>query len=296
MAMLVRPVLRARHPGARPTGPSRELDLKRTEAATLTRNQRRQRERHERAARTGREGSVAPWRQPMILITGAAFVFGLVLVVAINLSSPGQPKTPAGAALAAPSNDLQAGQADGAALGSASAPVQILIYSDYQCPICGRLARELLPRLIADFVAAGKVRIEDRAIAFLGSSEPDESLDAAAGAECAGAQNRYWQYHGLLFWNQAGENKGAFSRDRLAAMATASELDVPAWQACFNGSTVRTSVQDATSTALRAGINATPTIVINGQKIVGLPASYGDLAVYIRNLISAPRPAASPSG
>ena len=216
-------------------------------------------------------------------------------MLAANVAAPASTPIPSDAAFVQPSNAIPSGAADGASLGSPSAPVKIQIYSDFQCPICGRLARDYLPRLIADFVASGQVRLEDRAIAFLGSGDPDESLDAATAAECAVPQGRYWQFHDLLFWNQAGENRGAFNRDRLKSMAAAAGLDVPAWQACFDGPAVRGNIQQATSSALGAGINSTPTLIINGQKVVGLPRSYDDLAGYIRQQLTAPSPGPSTS-
>ena len=220
---------------------------------------------------------------------------GLAVVIAANLAAPAQPAVPSGAVVVQPSTAIPSVPVDGTSLGSPSAPVQIQIYSDFQCPICGRLAREYLPRLIADFVTTAQVRIEDRAIAFLGTGDPDESLDAATAAECAAPQGRYWQFHDLLFWNQAGENRGAFSRDRLKAIAVAAGLDIPTWQACFDGLTVRASIQQATSAALGAGINSTPTLVINGQKVVGLPRSYDDLATYLRQVVASAPPAGGSS-
>jgi protein-disulfide isomerase len=220
---------------------------------------------------------------------------GLGIIVTAVLSAPAPRAVPSGAAFAQPSNAIPSGAADGTSLGPRSAPVQMQIYSDFQCPICGRLAREYLPRLTADFVTTGQLRIEDRAVAFLGTGNPDESLDAATAAECAVPQNRYWQFHDLLFWNQAGENRGAFTRERLKAMAGAAGLDVPTWQACFDGAAERAGIEQATSAALAAGINATPTMLINGQKIVGLPKSYDDFAAFIRQQIAGQSPAASPS-
>jgi protein-disulfide isomerase len=219
---------------------------------------------------------------------------GLGVVLAANLGVPSRPAVPSGAAVVQPSYALPSVPANGTGIGSPSAPVQIQIYSDFQCPICGRLAREYLPRLISDFVTTGQVRIEDRAVAFLGTGNPDESVDAATAAECAAPQGRYWQLHDLLFWNQAGENGGAFNRERLKSIAASAGLDAESWQACFEGSAVRTNIQQATSTALSAGINSTPTLIINGQKVVGLPRSYDDLAAYIRQILGA-SPAPSPS-
>ena len=124
--------------------------------------------------------------------------------------------------------------ADGEAIGPADAPVVLEVYADYQCPWCGKFARETLPGLVRTYVAAGQLRIEERAIAFLGSGSDDESLDAAAAAACAAPAGKYWTFADYLVWNQSGENEGAFSRDRLAAIAERVGLEPDAFQACLD--------------------------------------------------------------
>jgi protein-disulfide isomerase len=176
---------------------------------------------------------------------------------------------------------------DGEAIGKAGAPVLLEVWSDFQCPVCGTFATTYLPRLVTDFVATGQIRIVDRSIDILGSGSPSESLDAAVGAVCAGRQGEYWAYHDYLFWNQAGENRGAFSRERLGAMATEIGLDRAAWDACFSGGTAADDVIARTASALGQGINSTPTFVVNGQATAGLPRSYDDLAALIRAALPA---------
>jgi protein-disulfide isomerase len=95
-------------------------------------------------------------------------------------------------------------------------------------------------------------------------------VEAAAGARCAADQGRYWPYQDWIFANQAGENEGAFAATRLAAIATAAGLDVGAWQACIATGSAQQAVRAETSQAVAAGVNATPTMSINGQSIVGL--------------------------
>jgi predicted DsbA family dithiol-disulfide isomerase len=140
---------------------------------------------------------------------------------------------------------------------------------------------------VTDFVATGQVRIVDKSIDILGEDNPNESLDAAVGAVCAARQGQHWQYHDYLFWNQSGENRGAFSRERLGAIATAIGLDRAAWETCFSSAAAADEVITRTASALGQGINSTPTFVVNGQTTVGLPPSYDDLAVLIRAALPA---------
>lgn len=172
---------------------------------------------------------------------------------------------------------------DGEAVGRADAPVIIEVYSDFQCPVCGRFAKEFIPRLVTEFVATGKLRLVSRDIDILGQS-PSESLAAAVGAACAGEQGRYWAFHDIVFWNQAGENRGAFAPERLAQMADHLALDRSAWDACVADPARAATVRATTASAAGLGINATPTLSINGQLVQGLPQSYDALASAITQL------------
>jgi protein-disulfide isomerase len=217
----------------------------------------------------------------MMVATLGALGFAAV-VIAIAVAS-GRPEPDASAALARPVAWLPDDFADGTTVGRADAPVTLEVVGDYQCPVCGRFAREYLPRLVAEFAVPGTLRIVDRPIAFLGTDEPDESLDAAVGAACAARQDRYWDFHDYLMWNQEGENRGAFAPARLAAMADAAGLETASWESCTAEGGVAASIRAATADAFAAGIDSTPTFVLNGQVITGL-VPYEQLAGAIRAL------------
>jgi protein-disulfide isomerase len=175
----------------------------------------------------------------------------------------------------------------GQALGRVDAPVRLDVWSDFQCPYCGQFARSYLPRLVSDFVAAGQLLIVPHDIDIVGRGPGNESVGAAVAASCAGDQNRYWQYHDVLFWNQDGENRGGFSGARLEAMADRLRLDRGAWDSCRADPT-RPNIVAATTSAARArGINSTPTLVLNGVSAPGLPRAYDDLAAAIRMALTA---------
>jgi protein-disulfide isomerase len=215
----------------------------------------------------------------MAIATLAALALGVALVaLAWRPAAP-----PAGGNLITPTTAYAPDLTDGTVLGSKSAPVVIELYADFQCPVCREFTTTQLPRLVAEYVVPGKVRFEAHDIAFLGRGTPDESLQLAVGAACAAEQDRYWPFHDLVFWNQGRENRGDHDAAFIASVAAAAEVDVTAWNACIARPDRSLAIQAATRAATGAGIQYTPTLVANGQRVVGLPV-YSKLAALIDRL------------
>ena len=209
----------------------------------------------------------------------------------IFLNQKPQP-TDTGGTLFAPPITYAAGQTDGETMGSADAPVTLEVYSDFQCPICARLVTEQYRTLKTMFVDTGVLRIVAHDIDILGIGDPNESLDLATGAACAAKQGLYWQYHDLIFWNHGSENVGFYDAAYLAAVANRAGVDRTAWDACMKDDAVRSAITTATAVAARAGINATPTLILNGgAPVAGLPTADALIAK-----IQALAPSPSPSG
>jgi protein-disulfide isomerase len=224
------------------------------------------------------------WRSPLVIVSAVAVVLmaGLIAVLLVTSDTPGTPTT---ISIVQPPDTGISQFADGEAVGPADAPVVLEVYADYQCPWCGKFARETLPGLVRTYVAAGQLRIEERAIAFLGTGSADESLDAAAAAACAVPAGKYWSFADYLAWNQSGENRGAFSRERLTAMAERVGLEPAAFQACLDDPQIRGAIQARTSQAFGAGIQSTPTFVINGEQVT--VNSFDELGPLIQSKIDA---------
>jgi protein-disulfide isomerase len=263
----------------------------------LTRADRRRLDRVERgrARPRHRAPSRTPaWRSPIALLSAAIVVGAVALIVVLNQKSPG---TASGSGLITPTTSYPAGLENGEVLGKANAPVTLEIYGDFQCPVCGVLARSYLPQLVAEFVTTGKVKIAPRDLNFRGGTGgQDESTNSAIAASCAADQGKYWEFHDMLFWNQAGENQGAFSNDKLQAMANEIGLNRSTWDACRDQASRATTVAATTSQALAAGINSTPTLLLNGKVAsVGLPRTYADLANLIRTALGASPASNAPS-
>jgi protein-disulfide isomerase len=201
------------------------------------------------------------------------------------------PKPPAAITeLRPPLTSYQQGLANGTTLGSATAPVVMELYADFQCPACKLFVTTQLKPLLDEFVVPGTLRIQAHDIAFLGAGSRDESLELAAGAACAANQGRYWQFHDYVFWNQGRENRGDHSEAFIRSVAAAAGVEPAAFEACLAGDEVRSGIRSATSGAMAAGISSTPTLIVNGQSMVGVP-QYAQLAELIRQQASA-----APSG
>ncbi|HEX8941467.1 MAG TPA: thioredoxin domain-containing protein [Candidatus Limnocylindrales bacterium] len=214
-------------------------------------------------------------------MTGGAVLVGLVIVV---LAATGV----IGKSVAVPTEVTQppyqtpTSLADGRSLGPAGAPVQMVVWSDFQCPVCAEFARTAEPKLISDFVAAGTLRITYRDFIVIDSQVQGghESRDAATAARCAGDQGKFWPFHDYLFANQYGENKGSFTRDKLLAIASAVGLDTASFTSCLDAGKAAAAVDAEAATGKAIPLDHTPTVMIAGKEVNW--SDYAALAAQIR--------------
>lgn len=184
----------------------------------------------------------------------ATFAIALAALAALVLLDPtGNTRAPAVGSSSRPS------------LGESSAAVVVREYADYQCPSCRAFAQNVAPALRQAYIDTGRIRFEFYDFAWIGP----ESRDAANAARCAGAQDRYWPYHDLLYQNQAGENAGAFARDRLKAFGRELGLDAARFDRCVDDAAFASAVEADLADARRQGFTGTPTLLIGDQRIVG---------------------------
>jgi protein-disulfide isomerase len=151
-------------------------------------------------------------------------------------------------------------------MGDPNAPVKIIEYADFQCPFCVQYWQETERQIVENYIATGKVFYEFRSYgAFIGP----ESAAAAEAAYCAGAQNKFWEYHDILFANWTGENVGDFSDENLRLYATALSLNQNAFDQCLKSGQYADRVRQDAANAQSDGVNGTPSFLINGKLIEG---------------------------
>jgi len=191
----------------------------------------------------------------------------LVVAVAAGIALQSARSHPQ-ASVAVPAHAL--GPNGGELLGRPSAPVLVEEYGDFQCPVCGQWERTVGPT-VRRLVDQGRIRFAYHPIAFIGP----ESLAAANAAEAAGDEGRFWAYHDLLFADQAPENSGALTTDRLLELGRQVGLTSPRFQQRVRDGTYDNWVRQATDQASQRGVNATPTVFVNGRQADGALTAQG---------------------
>jgi protein-disulfide isomerase len=157
------------------------------------------------------------------------------------------------------------------AVGQAAAPVKLEIYLDYMCPFCGRF--EKANSADSDrLVGAGRVRLELHPLAFLDEKSNGTKYSTRAANAIATVADRapasVLAFNAALFAQQPAEGTRGLSDEQIATLAI--EAGVP--QDVVNAFTDRTFVPwiiNSTDAALKAGVNSTPTVKINGTVFKG---------------------------
>lgn len=214
--------------------------------------------------RSPRLGGGQGANQWWVYLAGGAVALGLVgaiILVGVATRTGGEGGSP-GAPIVVPTQRPEVVARDGMTYGRPDAPVTVVEYLDFQCPVCHRAEVGLLPIIEEEYIATGKARLEVHPIAILG----DESVLAAEAAQCAGDQGKFWEFHDILFANQAGENRGAFSKERLKQMAEALQLDTQAFGSCLDSGRYEGAVKEATQASKNVGVQGTPTFFVNGVR------------------------------
>jgi len=157
-------------------------------------------------------------------------------------------------------------ETDGTAMGNPDAPIHVVEFSDFQCSACQFFHDNTLQQLMEEYIVSGDVYYEYRHFPVIDSrSATKESQAAALASMCAAEQGQFWQYHDILFANRIGENVGAFTVIRLEAFADQLGLDTGAFNTCLQDDAVREQVNLDMAAGIEAGINSTPSFLINGE-------------------------------
>jgi protein-disulfide isomerase len=142
--------------------------------------------------------------------------------------------------------------------GDASAPVIIVVFSDFQCPFCARVL-PTLDQLDKDY--PGKIRLYFRHNPLPFHQDAALAAQAAVAAE---KQGKFWDMHDKLFANQEKLNK-----DDLVGYAREIGLDMTKFSADLESAEAKQRVEADLELAKKLGIQGTPNFLINGRPVRG---------------------------
>jgi protein-disulfide isomerase len=142
--------------------------------------------------------------------------------------------------------------------GPATAKITLVEFSDFQCPFCVRA----IPHLEAALKAfPNDVRLVYKQFPL---DQHSQAALASRASLAAHAQGKFWPLHDKMY-----ANSRAINRDSILAWAKEFGLDMPKFLAVLDSPDIQAAVHRDMADAARAGVNATPTIFINGQKYQG---------------------------
>ena len=153
------------------------------------------------------------------------------------------------------------------AKGPADAPIRVVEFSDFLCPYC---------RSIAGAFSAYLPNAGNRIVLYFKNYPLDQECNPAIsrtlhpgacalalGGICAQEQGKFWPYHDRVFQSPPS-NPGVAE---VAALAAGAGLDPGAFNTCIKGSAARARLAAEIQEARASGVDATPTLFINGRKL-----------------------------
>jgi protein-disulfide isomerase len=139
-------------------------------------------------------------------------------------------------------------------LGSATARIGIVEFSDYQCLYCRDFHRKQFVQIRKEYIDTGVVQ-------FIYKDLPlrmhPQAVPAANAAHCAGAQGHFWEMHDSLFAHQ-----GRLSQDLYPELARQLNLDMEKFSGCLESQIHGESIGQDIGTARRLGFTGTPSFLI----------------------------------
>ncbi len=195
----------------------------------------------------------------------AVIILVIIVSIVVNISKPDDLEV------------IETGTIQDPFLGPADSKIVVIEYSDFQCPFCGAVAgtnEYLIERLkqsnpswiapvpkLKELAKLGKIK-------YIFKDYPLPShqfaLKSAIAAQCAHEQNKFWEYHDLLF-----ENQEELSVKDLKKYAADLNLDTTKFDSCLDNNKYKLDIQKDQSAGSSLGVDGTPTFFINGKKISG---------------------------
>lgn len=171
---------------------------------------------------------------------------------------------------------------NGNALGDPEAPVVLDAWEDFLCPHCGEFNRASKDKLVEDFVLTGQVKFVYHFFPL--QMFAPESFAAARAGQCViELSDKFWVYHDTMFFGERGADR--FAIEALTELATSLGIRESAFVECMGSAATQQAITRSIESGMDAGVQATPTLLINGVKYEGRATDYDALKTALNNAL-----------
>jgi protein-disulfide isomerase len=178
-------------------------------------------------------------------------------------------------------------QSEGYVMGSPSAPLEVIEFGDFECPICGQFNTLTEPQIRTRLVQPGIIRY--RYIDFPLSMHRN-TWNASRAAACANEQGKFWEFHDALFQTQDKWNGEATTNpDKVfKQLAEQLRLNTDQFDDCVDSKKYQAKIQAHLKLAEDRKLDGTPTFII-GDKSVTAGLSYDQFKAMVDSALAAQR-------
>lgn len=156
---------------------------------------------------------------------------------------------------------------DGTGLPVGSGPVTVEIYLDFLCPACKQFHDAARPTLDG-YLADGTITLVYRPIAILDRlTTTGFSTRAVSAAGCAADGGVVDEFMAAMLASQPPEGSAGLTDDQIIGIGAGAGLGEPGFGECVRDGTYRDWSDRTTDAASDRGVNATPTVFVNGTKL-----------------------------
>ncbi len=171
--------------------------------------------------------------------------------------------------------------------GPADAPITLVEFGDFQCPAC----KQMFPavnNLLTTFPNQVKVVFREYPL-----RQHANARAAAAAAEAAGAQGKFWEMHTFLYERQTEWDTAANPLDDFTEYANLLGLDMAQWRTDMESDLIQRRISQDVADGDALGVPGTPTFYVNGTQIEAL--NQASLEEAIRVALATTVPAMEPT-
>lgn len=167
---------------------------------------------------------------------------------------------------------------DDPAIGDSDAPVTIVEFGDYKCPACGYFSNYIYPELKSDYIDTGKVKFVFKNFPFI-ADDSDRAAVYAEGVYKVLGNDAFWKLHESIYEyhneiyknnNSSNEKKDVITKKYLTKLSNKlyGSDKTNKLAKVLDNKEYEKAVKDDLNDADKAKIEGTPTIFVNGKKVV----------------------------